>query len=293
MYLLTFGTGSTAAAFDELVKHSNKLTSADHEDMKWRHLSTAFNCRTIGKVLSNEKGDPMETFDIEIDGEPWYYAGAVRSHNTTSKLFLLTEGWHLASMAEFLRWVQFRNDDPLVVIYRDLGYPTRELVSYSGTTIVGFPTAPAITLLGMGDKLVTAGNATPEEQFQWLMLGEKYWIHGTDENGVPVKESYGGQVSYTLKYLPAVVEFEHFKKMILKYQSQVRCCSVMPQTDTSASTYEYLPEEPITHQEFLRLKDVIASLAAPSAVVTEEIGREHVGCDNGACPVDFNSASKG
>jgi hypothetical protein len=27
-------------------------------------------------------------------------------------------------------------------------------------------------------------------------------------------------------------------------------------------------------------------------LVKEDVGREHVGCDSGACPVDFNSGSK-
>ncbi len=53
-------------------------------------------------------------------------------------------------MREFLRWVQFRNDDPLVKVYEEKGYPVKRLKSYSGTTIVGFPTKPAICELGDG-----------------------------------------------------------------------------------------------------------------------------------------------
>jgi ribonucleoside-triphosphate reductase (formate) len=192
-------------------------------------------------------------------------------------------------MKYFLRWVQFRHDDPLVAEYEKIGYPTRKLVHYTGTTIVGFPTEPTITTLGMNEKLVTAAEATPEEQFKWLMLGEKYWIRGVTEEGKPVEDVYGNQISYTLKYKPAAVDFEHFKKMILKYQSQVRCCSVMPQEDTSS--YEYQPEEPIGKERFEKIKKAISTAKEVSKLV-EEIGREHVGCDNGACPVDFNSGSK-
>lgn len=210
----------------------------------------------------------------------------VKPAGTTSKLFLLTEGWHLPSMREFLRWVQFRNDDPLVNTYRDAGYPVRELVQYSGTTIVGFPTAPAITRLGMGDKLVTAGEATPEEQFRWLMLGEKYWIHGTDENGEPTQLAYGNQISYTLKYVPSVVSLSHFKDMIRKYQAEVRCCSVMPQADTSS--YEYQPEQPVTLGEFNEIKKRVDA----RLTVSEDIGREHVDCGTGGCPIDFEEGEK-
>lgn len=90
----------------------------------------------------------------------------VKPAGTTSKLFGLTEGWHLPSMLEYLRWVQFQESDPLVAEYRAKGYPTRELKSYKGVVIVGFPTRPTICDLGIPDEdLVTAGEATPQEQY--------------------------------------------------------------------------------------------------------------------------------
>lgn len=203
---------------------------------------------------------------------------------TTSKLFGLTEGAHLPSMREYLRWVQFRNDDPLIAVYAAKGYPTRKLRTYSGTTIVGFPTAPTICTLGMGDKLVTAAEATPEEQYQFLRLMEKYFIRGVEEDGVTPLEERGNQVSYTLKYDPKVVGFEDFKRTLLEGQSSIRCCSVMPQGDATA--YEYQPEQPLSKHEF---EMVAASIVQE---IAEDIGREHVDCAGGACPIDFNSEAK-
>lgn len=221
----------------------------------------------------------------ELGVKPPHTETTIKPAGTTSKLFLLTEGWHLPTMEYFLRWVQFRNDDPLVETYKAAGYPVRKLTHYTGTTIVGFPTEPTITTLGMGDKLVTAAHATPEEQFKWLMLGEKYWIHGVTPDGKTVEESNGNQISYTLKYKPDLVDFDHFRKMIMKYQSQVRCCAVMPQEDTSC--YEYQPEEAVDFETYAAIVKKIER-----AAIVEDIGREHVGCDNGACPVDFNSGRK-
>lgn len=210
----------------------------------------------------------------------------IKPAGTTSKLFGLTEGAHLPSMREYVRWVQFRNDDPLIEEYRAKGYPIRKLQTYSGTTIVGFPTAPLICTLGMGDKLVTAAEATPEEQYEYLRLMEKYWIVGVEEDGVTPLEDRGNQVSYTLKYDPKVVSFEEFKRTLQEGQATVRCCSVMPQTDTSA--YEYQPEQPVTKHEF----DLIAAAisAANDAEIKEDIGMEHVDCASGACPIDFRAA---
>ena len=68
----------------------------------------------------------------------------IKPAGTTSKLFGLTEGAHLPSMREFIRWVQFRYDDPLVAEYEAKGYPVKKLQTYSGTTVVGFPTQPEI-----------------------------------------------------------------------------------------------------------------------------------------------------
>ncbi len=203
----------------------------------------------------------------------------IKPAGSTSKLAGLTEGWHLPAMEAYLRWVQYNIDSPLVQEYRDAGYPTLELKTYRNTVVVGFPTQPLITTLGMGDKLVTATQATPEEQYQWLMLGEKYWIRGVDEHGEPLPEDTGNQISYTLKYDPAKVSYEQFRETMKAYQSRVKCCSVMPTEDTSS--YEYLPEQPITKAEYEAIVSKIKEAKS------EDVDKVHVDCAGGACPVDF------
>lgn len=208
----------------------------------------------------------------------------IKPAGTTSKLFGLTEGWHLPAYAEYLRWVQFKEDDPLVAQYEALGYPIqRDLRSYRGMVIVGFPTVPTIATLGMGDELVLAGDATPEDQYRWLMLGEKYYIRGVDKDGHLLPES-GNQISYTLKLKPEVVTIEEYRRVLLEWQSKVRCCSVMLQEDGSA--YEYLPEEPLTKA---RYEEVLQSIKGQAE--KEDVGFEHVDCASGACPVDFNGVA--
>ena len=202
----------------------------------------------------------------------------IKPAGTTSKLFSLSEGAHLPAMREYIRWVQFSDDDPLVKKYEKMGYPVRKLKSYQGTTVIGFPTQPEICKLGMNGELVTAGEATPEEQYKWLMLLEKYWITGVDELGNPLPDT-GNQVSYTLKYDPTKVDFKHFSAMVRKYQSQIKCCSVMPQIDTTA--YEYQPEESVTISEFMRVIKEISS----EEDLNEDIDMDTLQCATGACPI--------
>lgn len=241
------------------------------------------NPDTDPRVRSASFWRTMERFNAAVKDEATQYAKqlgvtiphtmtTIKPAGTTSKLFGLTEGWHLPSMRFYLRWVQFRSDDPLVKTYGDAGYPVRSLKTYEGTTIVGFPTAPIISTLGMEDKLVTAAEATPEEQYRWLQLGEKHWIVG---NG----EDRGNQISYTLKYDPSVVDAKQFGDMIRKYQKTVRCCSVMPQEDKSS--FEYLPEEGVDKVRYEEISRAIKKQ------LEEDISKEHIDCENGSCPIDF------
>lgn len=203
---------------------------------------------------------------------------------TISKLFGLTEGAHLPAMLEYLRWVQFRNDDPLVAEYQAKGYPIKKLRTYEGTTVVGFPTTPLIVDLaremGLEHKLVTASEASPAEQFQWLKLMEKYWIRGE------LEVDTGNQISYTLKYRPDQVSFDEFSAMMLEHMPDVKCASVMPQVDTTA--YEYQPEQGVKRAEF---EMILAQINATSTDKMEEsVDYEHLACEGGSCPIDFSKA---
>jgi ribonucleoside-triphosphate reductase (formate) len=145
-----------------------------------------------------------------------------------------------------MQWVQFRSDDPQLEKYGSSGYPVRELETYKGHTIVGFPTAPTIaTLDGIEDHLVMAGDASVEEQFAWLQLGEAFWLEGHDVQsyraGMKTLPDYGNQISYTLKYKPQDTDFDSFMAALTTHMPSVRCVSVMPQEDNLSSAFEYLP----------------------------------------------------
>jgi len=272
------------------VKRTNRIgvgMTGIHE-FGWNVFGYSFR-DLIDETKSQDFWDTLARFKRAVVEEAESYSkklGVVVPHtNTTikpsgtiSKLFALTEGAHLPSMREYLRWVQYRSDDPQVKKYKQKGYPIKELKSYQGSTAVGFPTQPLICRLGMNGELVTAGEATPEEQYKWLMLLEKYWIVGLDENNKPLEDT-GNQVSYTLKYDPTKVSFKKYKEMVSKYQGLVKCCSVMPQQDATA--YEYQPEQPVTISEFMKVLNEIEL----DEELFEDIDYEHLKCESGACPI--------
>lgn len=239
---------------------------------KWRDLDSAGFENANFDVVEFIDERVVNTADIQVPNSKTFVSNSYISHNTTSKLFNLTEAAHLPSMAFYLRWVQHKSDDPRIKQWQDKGYPIRELTSYPDTTIVGFPTAPSVATLGLGDKLVTAGEATPEEQYKWLQLLEKHWLGDKMDN----------QISYTLKYDPDSVSFLDFCRVVLENQPKIKCCSVMPQIEATA--YEYQPEEPISKEDY----DKLVARVSSGEYLEQEVAREHVDCENGACPVDFN-----
>jgi adenosylcobalamin-dependent ribonucleoside-triphosphate reductase len=206
----------------------------------------------------------------------------VKPSGTISKLFGLTEGAHLPARAQYLRWVQFKGtrdpdsgawlagSDPLLEEYAARGYPLRELRSFPGMTIVGFPTVPLIVRLGLAEKLVTAPEATPTQQYRWLRLLERYWIG----------ETQGNQVSYTLKLYTDRHDLEGFRAIVLREQSEVRCCAILPTRPDHALGYEYLPEETVSAEAFATL---VAAIDVAEA--REAVDLVHLQCASGVCPI--------
>jgi len=272
--------------FDEYMDFVNAAgninDAMNHEDAGVRAAAFWLTMNRFGRAAIEEADSYAEKLGVV---KP-HTCLTVKPSGSVSKLFGLTEGVHLSSMAYYLRWVQFRNGDPLIEEYKEAGYPVKELKSYNDTTVIGFPTAPTISKIGMGDELVTAGDATPEEQYKWLMLLEKFYLIGVDPNTMEPLHDRGGQVSYTLKYKPSKVSYETFVDMMKKYQPKIKCCSVMPQTEDT-SVYEYLPEEPISEARYNELMENIHN-----TTISEDIGQEHVECEGGACPIDFSNVAK-
>lgn len=267
------------------VRRTNRIgvgLTGIHEWM-WSKYATTFNdvvspSRDVDAVaraliyVRDMVEDAARAYSDELGLNHPHTFTTIKPAGTTSKLFALTEGCHLPAMSAYLRWVQFRWDDPLVYEYTCHGYPTKKLKSKPDIMLIGFPTVLPLGAMGIGDALTYAGEATMLEQFRWLMFLEKNWL---GENG--------NQVSYTLKYDPKVVSYEDFARNMFKYMPMVRCVSVMPQVDMTA--YEYQPEEPITVEEYYeKMKHIEA--------MKEDVGREHVDCEGGGCPVDFNEGDK-
>lgn len=188
---------------------------------------------------------------------------------SVSKALACTEGAHAPAYDYYLRWVQYRHDDPALVDLEHRGYPIKDIShAYPETVVVGFPTKMAITDL-LGEKTVLAGDMSLEQHYAWLELLEKEWLGNR-----------GNNVSYTSKFRPEDVPYEDYFKRVLEHQPKVRTCSVMPQVDMSA--YAYQPEERIGKEEYEALTGRIDRLSK------EGYDKNALECEGGACPIEFD-----
>jgi len=256
----------------------------------WKHFKLSF-CDLIGvydyvfESADKVDGNAMEFWehiadlrDTVMSSSSCYseLIGANKPHTfttikpsgTISKVMACTEGAHLPPYLYYVRWVICKKDSDKHADYVKRGYPIKDVShQYHGCVVVGFPTKHPITDVVDGDKLLTASDVTVDEQFKWVKLIEHFWF-GEGNN----------QVSYTLKYDQAKVSHDEYSAMILKWQPHVKCCSVMPFTDTSA--YAYLPEEKIDEAKYNELMTNI------DRAKEEDYDESAIECEGGACPVE-------
>lgn len=231
--------------------------------------------------LSAVAKEEADAYADELGRTHPFTVTTVKPAGTTSKLFGLTEGAHLPARRQYLRWVQFQGtrdesgawrhgSDPLLAEYEARGYPVRCLKSFPNMSIVGFPTLPLIQRLGMGERLMTAPQASPAQHYRWLELLERYWI-GAER---------GNQVSYTLKVFTDRHGLDEFRAIVLENQPRIRCCAVLPSKPDSQLGYEYLPEEEISQGRFAA---IVAGIE--DSGLHEMIDLAHLQCASGVCPI--------
>lgn len=195
----------------------------------------------------------------------------IKPSGTISKVMSCTEAAHLPPYSFYIRWVICQKDSPKHFDYLSRGYPIKDVShQYHNCVVVGFPTKHPITDIMGVTNVIMADEVTAEDQFKWVSLLERFWFGVDNRNN---------QVSYTLKYDNNKVSHDQYLDIILKWQQKVRCCAVMPFTDSSA--YAYLPEEKIDERKYLEL---MAQISHPT--IKEEYSEEELMCEGGACPIE-------
>lgn len=245
----------------------------------------------LDEDTSQDFWDTLKDFNRTVNLEAIRYSrelGLNEPHTTTtikpdgtvSKLRVLTEGCHLPKAYRYLRNTQFNSSDPVLGIYKKAGYTVRDLKSYSNTSIVSFPVTMALSELNIPEnKQVISKDVHIRDHFKWISLLEKYWISGD----YPEK---GNQISYTASVDCDKVSFEEYQSTIKEWMPKVKVCSIFPETADSLSSFEYLPNEYISKDNYDKYIDHISTTTVLSGInISQAISEHELVCASGVCPI--------
>lgn len=123
MYLLGLGQQVLPESFEVLRRNSEKLRITEGMEgfinWEWQTASRSYH---VGKVRTIQRLSPEPTFDIEVDKDHWYYAGSVKTHNS-SQMLDCSSGFHNRYSPYYIRRVRIDAKDPLFSLIRDQGVP--------------------------------------------------------------------------------------------------------------------------------------------------------------------------
>lgn len=257
MYLMTIGKHVKPAAVKVLVKNSNKMTEAEKSTKfkQWQFLNGE-KCLKAGEILSFAAGKLTETYDIEVEGDHWYMAGAVKSHNTVSQLVDSASGIHTRFSPYYIRRYRIASTDPLLKMLRDQGVPlspengqresdwtkaekgSKDLcpIFVEGekwsedkvnTWVVSFPVKSP-------DGAITKDQMTAIEQLEWYKKIQTNWCEHNASCTIYVKED------------------EWFEVGAWVYENWSLCngLSFLPSSDHK---YEQAPYEEITKEQYEKM----------------------------------------
>lgn len=262
MYLMTMATASDHDSIMIMEQHSMKMRDY-RPDLPWRS-SKSPRGRIVGKVESVECIGEMPTFDIETAGDHWYYAGAVKSHNTVSKLLDQQgyEGIHPAFSRYIIQRVRFAANDPLIPVLRAAGHYMEPVVRFDGT--LDQQTLVADFYVQAPDNMPVADEDWDTwKQLDVVKMAQKHW----SDNSVSVT------VYYKKEEIPAL------KTWLEENLQYIKTISFLCASDHG---FKQAPKEKISKEQFHRLSNKVKPIDFDQISEGEMESQE---CVAGACPI--------
>jgi ribonucleotide reductase alpha subunit len=254
MWFLTSNHFVDANAFGMLHQHSVKCNKIPLES--WYFNNQKGNRRVKGKVEAIEDLGDMPTYDIEVEGTHWYYAGSVKSHNTISLLNGSSPGIHAPYAEYYLRRTRIAKNDPMALAMAEAGVPFEDDVydSSGHTWVFAFPTK------SLNDH-VTVQNETIRDQFERQKVVQSSWADNAVSATLSFNEGERGELASCFK------EFVPFLKST----------SALPK----AHGYAQAPYEACSKEEYERLYAMINH----KHPLVRGGDFEIEGCSSGLCPI--------
>ena len=261
MFHLTLCAAVDPAAFGMLVRESTKAAewavSPEFKGWLWQRPSNRNGPRglTVGKVLAVEPIGEMPTFDFEVENTHWYYAGAVRSHNSVPLVCGLEGGMRFPESPHYVRTIRVHDTSPLIAKIEAAGHRVEQDAYAPNTVCCYFPI-----------RETRVGRYAPDvslwEQAAIQALLQRSWSDN--------------MVSATWMFQPH--EAKDIGRVLAHYAGQLKGMSALPY---SGHGYVQAPYIPCTEAEYVEMSAGIQPIDFNSAVVDHDTDEQF--CSGGVC----------
>lgn len=236
IWLLSLNCNTDPKSLEILKNNSTKIKNKiiNNPDSEFKCLSNASNSFINGKVLEViETEDEVETYDIEVENEHWYYSCGIKSHNTVSLLPGVSPGIHYPHAEFFIRRMEIQKNSPLIEPLEKAGYRKVQSVYKENSWIFEFPIKTENYKKGKNE-------ITIWEQMALHAAMQHYW---SDNN-----------ISQTVTFTKD--EADSIKDVLEYYEDKIKAVSFLPLSDHA---YEQAPYEEIDENEYNLRKNEIKS----------------------------------
>ncbi|MCA1800799.1 MAG: hypothetical protein LC650_05865, partial [Actinobacteria bacterium] len=256
--LMNLAANSDEEAVGELSRLMGKVERFA-SDSGLLHANNSGRTRVLGKVVSVEKVGPMETYDVEVENSHWYYAGAVRSHNTASLVLGTSSGIHAWHDEFYIRRMRFSKNEPVAeylsglfgVSAAETGSIVEQDAFNEGGIVVSIP------------QRAPEGAATREEGAMALLERVKRYTREWIEPG----NVYGGMrnnISATINIKPS--EWAAVHEWMWNNRYEYNGLSLLPHSE---HTYTQAPFETIDETTFEQMSELIGVMNVDLLKVVE------------------------
>ena len=269
IYLLTGCVYVQPDAFAVLLRNSVKLqtTAARADFTRWEWQTEAKRLHP-GKINAIAQGETVATYDLEVEGNHWFYAGAVRSHNS-SQLLNCASGLHTRWSPYYIRNVRVAAHSPIFKVLRDAGAPMSpengQTAEHATTWVIHFPVRSPEGAITRKDRSAIA-------QCEFWLQNKTYW---TEHNP-----------SCTIVYQPD--EVIDLMKWVWEHRDLIGGLSFLPAFDAK---YENMPYVEITREEYERLAPLFPVIDFSKIYRYEEQdltnAAQELACSSGTCEIDL------
>jgi|GEM_PF-743969 len=277
MWLLTSNININKDSFNILQENSNKILKCKND---WHFENYKSITKHKGKVISLDYiENKVETYDIEVENEPWYYAGAIKSHNTVSKLMSTTEGIHVPLGKYIFNWINFSKHDPLVSKLKQANYRTLDNPNDTTSKLICFPikwdniefTKVTVERNNGIKEILEVNKESAIEQLERYKFYMRNWC---DQN-------VSNTISYDIEEKDLIIEW------LLTNWNDYIGVSFLFRTDPTMSAqdlgFNYLPQEVVTKEKYETYINEIIEINFDGTESLEEL--ESMECSSGTCPI--------